>query len=255
MAAISMLLRADRIETDSRPRLILSSPSKKWPPRKTAYCQPNPIECSQTGFETMSLEWNDHTDRGGGGGRHYGISKTSKQSRARTMLRLADLEHSKNAVLHFLGAASSQESCGHAIDEFIGWCCSEPYLALNRTVVLRHRFFLEQKNLAPSAINVRLAAVRRLAYEASDTGLLSPDLAEESARREASKRISESFKMRSGRRGSSRVPRRVPHIQVPRAQSFRGHLPTIFHHLRHHSTIDHALKQRNVINFVCAADR
>ena len=32
-------------------------------------------------------------------------------------------------------------------------------------------------------------------------------------------------------------------------------LSTIFHHLRHHSTIDHALKQRDVINFVCAADR
>jgi integrase len=50
-------------------------------------------------------------------------------------------------------------------------------LAFNRTVVLRYRFFLEQNNLAPSTINVRLAAVRRLAYEAADTGLLSPDLA------------------------------------------------------------------------------
>jgi integrase len=30
---------------------------------------------------------------------------------------------------------------------------------------------------APSTINLRLAAVRRLAYEASDSGLLSPDLA------------------------------------------------------------------------------
>jgi hypothetical protein len=40
-----------------------------------------------------------------------------------------------------------------------------------------YRFFLEQKNFAPSTINVRLAAVRRLAYEASDTGLLSPELA------------------------------------------------------------------------------
>src|SRR5207244_7812045 len=102
--------------------------------------------------------------------------KTSKRSKARSMLRLADLEQSKNAVLHSLGAASSQESYGHAIDEFIGWYCSEPRLAFNRTVVLRYRFFLEQKNLAPSTINVRLAAVRRLAYEASDTGLLSTDL-------------------------------------------------------------------------------
>src|SRR5438132_6983865 len=68
--------------------------------------------------------------------------KTSKRSKARTMLRLADLEQSKNAVLHSLGAASSRESYGHAIDEFIGWYYSEPRLSFNRTVVLRYRFFL-----------------------------------------------------------------------------------------------------------------
>ena len=115
--------------------------------------------------------------------------KTAKRSKARSMLRLADLEQSKNAVLHSLGAASSQESYGHAIDEFIGWYCSEPRLAFNRTVVLRYRFFLEQKNLAPSTINVRLAAVRRLAYEASDTGLLSPDLAAGIRRVKGAKRL------------------------------------------------------------------
>ena len=93
------------------------------------------------------------------------------------MLGLPDLEQSKNAVLNSLTAESSQESYGHAIDEFIGWYCSEPRLPFNRTVVLRYRFFLEQRNLAPATINVRLAAVRRLAYEASDAGLLSPDLA------------------------------------------------------------------------------
>jgi hypothetical protein len=103
--------------------------------------------------------------------------KTSKPSKARRTLRLADLEQSKNAVLHSLGAASSQESYRHAIDEFISWYCSEPRLSFNRSVVLRYRFFLEQNSLAPSTINVRLAAVRRPAYEASDTGLLSPDLA------------------------------------------------------------------------------
>src|SRR5450759_1821764 len=75
--------------------------------------------------------------------------KTSKRSKARTMLRLADLEQSKNAVLHSLGAPSSQESYGHAIDEFIGWYCSEPRLSFNRTVVLRYRFFLEQKKPRP----------------------------------------------------------------------------------------------------------
>src|SRR5216684_8642286 len=115
--------------------------------------------------------------------------KTSKRSRAKTIFRLPDLEQSKNAVLNSLAAASSQESYGHAIDEFIGWYCSEPRLAFNRTVVLRYRFFLEQKNLAPSTINVRLAAVRRLAYEASDSGLLSPDLAAGIRRVKGAKRL------------------------------------------------------------------
>jgi site-specific recombinase XerD len=99
------------------------------------------------------------------------------------------LEQSKNAVIHSLGAASSQESYGHAINEFITWYCSEPRLAFNRTVVLSYRFFLEQKNLAPSTINVRLAAVRRLAYEASDTGLLSPELATGIRRVKGAKRL------------------------------------------------------------------
>jgi hypothetical protein len=55
-------------------------------------------------------------------------------------------------------------------------------MSFNRTVVLRYQFFLEQKNLAASTINVRLAAVRRLAYVASDSGLLRPDLAAGSRR-------------------------------------------------------------------------
>lgn len=73
--------------------------------------------------------------------------------------------------------------------EFIGWYCSEPRLAFNRSVVLRYRFFLEQKNLAPSTINVRLAAVRRLAHEAADTGLLSPELAAGIGRVKGAKRL------------------------------------------------------------------
>ena len=57
------------------------------------------------------------------------------------------------------------------------WYRSEPRLSFNRTVVLRYRMHLEARKLAPGAINLRLGAVRRLAYEASDCGLLSADLA------------------------------------------------------------------------------
>ena len=114
--------------------------------------------------------------------------KTAKRSKPKTILRLPDLEQSKNAVLNSL-PARSQVSYGHAIDEFICWYCSEPRLAFNRSVVLRYRFFLEQNNLAPAIINVRLAAVRRLAYEAADTGLLSPELAAGIRRVKGAKRL------------------------------------------------------------------
>jgi site-specific recombinase XerD len=115
--------------------------------------------------------------------------KRSKVRCTKKVLRIPDLEHSKHAVLNSLPAKTSQESYEHAIDEFISWYCSEPRLAFNRTVVLRYRFFLEQKNLASSTINVRLAAVCRLAYEAADTGLLSPELAAGIARVKGAKRL------------------------------------------------------------------
>jgi hypothetical protein len=50
-------------------------------------------------------------------------------------------------------------------------------LAFNKHVVLRYRIELESRQLAPATINLRLAVVRRLAHEAADTGLLSPELA------------------------------------------------------------------------------
>ena len=118
------------------------------------------------------------------------MAKSRKKGRSpKKVLRIPDLEHLKHAVINSLPAKASQESYEYAIDEFISWYCSEPRLALNRTVVLRYRFYLEQKNLAPSTINVRLAAVRRLAYEASDSGLLSPELAAGIARVKGAKRL------------------------------------------------------------------
>jgi hypothetical protein len=96
-----------------------------------------------------------------------------KKNRPKTKLGIPDLEHSKTAVLRSLGSPDSRRGYRHAIDEFVAWYCSEPRLAFNKTVVLRYRFHLEQRGLAPATINVRMADVRRLGYEAADSGLLS----------------------------------------------------------------------------------
>jgi len=99
------------------------------------------------------------------------MAKSKHKRTPKTALKLPDLEQSKSAVMNSLTSASSKRSYDHAIREFIDWYCSEPRLAFNRTVVTRYRIALEQHPYAPSTINLRLAAIRRLAYEASDCGV------------------------------------------------------------------------------------
>jgi site-specific recombinase XerD len=106
------------------------------------------------------------------GKRGRGRKSSPKQS-----LDLPDLDQAKSAVLNSLPSKESQRGYRHAMDEFVAWYCSEPRLSFNRAVVTRYRIHLESRQLAPGTINGRLAAVRRLAYEAADSGLLSLDLA------------------------------------------------------------------------------
>jgi site-specific recombinase XerD len=109
--------------------------------------------------------------------RGHARKNAAKPKRPKTKLGLPDLDHSKSAVLDSLRSRESKRGYRHAIDEFIQWYCSEPRLSFSKVVVTRYRIFLENRNLAAGTINGRLAAVRRLAYEAADAGLLSPELA------------------------------------------------------------------------------
>jgi site-specific recombinase XerD len=105
------------------------------------------------------------------------MKKKLLSRKPKRILRLPDLDNAKTAVLNTLGSPESQRAYRFAIEDFVTWYCSEPRLAFNKTVVLRYRLQLEARHLSASTINVRLAAVRRLAYEAADSGLLSPELA------------------------------------------------------------------------------
>ena len=66
-------------------------------------------------------------------------SKSKPKSAPKRVLRVPDLDHTKLAVLNTLGSPQSQRAYGIAIDDFIGWYCSEPRIAFNKTVVLRYR--------------------------------------------------------------------------------------------------------------------
>src|ERR1700722_13136988 len=94
----------------------------------------------------------------------------NRKTRLNSRLGLPDLENTKIAVIVSLRSFESQRSYRHSIDEFVGWYCSAHRLSLNRSVVLRYRLHLEDRRFAAGTINVKLTAVRRLAYEAADSG-------------------------------------------------------------------------------------
>jgi hypothetical protein len=106
-----------------------------------------------------------------------GEKSRARRSSPKHNLSLPDLDQARSAVLNSLPSRESQRGYRHAIDEYIAWYCSEPRPSFNKTVVTRYRIHLDSHQLAPGTINGRLAAVRRLAYQAADSGLLSLDLA------------------------------------------------------------------------------
>lgn len=116
-------------------------------------------------------------------------SKANRKRTPKHILKLPDLEQSNSAVLNSLTSRSSQRTYDHAIRGFIEWYCSDPRLAFNKTVVTRYRINLEQQHYASTTINLRLAAIRSLAYEAADCGLLSADLAAGIRRVKGAKRL------------------------------------------------------------------
>jgi integrase len=91
-------------------------------------------------------------------------------------------------VLDGIPSRHTRRAYAQALEEFIIWFRDEPNRIFNKATVQKYRAQLEYKGLAPSSINVRLSAIRRLALEAADNGLLSPDLAAGISRAKGSKR-------------------------------------------------------------------
>src|SRR6266542_5374172 len=116
--------------------------------------------------------------------RREGVSRANASTRRRAKrLNRGSLTHDRGRVTgdsELRDAALLRSLTGGVEatgDETEAKTTKEERLALNRIVVLRYRSHLESRQLAPGTINLRLGAVRRLAYEAADCGLLSADLA------------------------------------------------------------------------------
>src|ERR1700680_3097931 len=63
------------------------------------------------------------------------------------------------------------------LDEFFEWYGREPRPGFTKATVSAWRVAVEARGLGSISINVRITAVRKLAVEAADNGLLAPELA------------------------------------------------------------------------------
>ena len=82
----------------------------------------------------------------------------------------------KALVLDSVSSPHTRRVYNLALDEFISWYRSEPQPGFSKATVAAWRTSLESRNLGSSSINIRLSAIRKLAAEASDNGLLAPEL-------------------------------------------------------------------------------
>lgn len=92
-------------------------------------------------------------------------------------------------VLDAVGSDRTRRDYGRALNDFIVWYQSEGQTALNKAAVNAHVAALKAKGVTPASINQRLSAIRKLAREAADNGLIDHGAAEAIARAEGVKQL------------------------------------------------------------------
>ena len=83
----------------------------------------------------------------------------------------------RSLVIDSVSAPNSKRAYGRAVDNFLVGHQQQNPGPFSKAVLQAYRAGLEQRGLAPATINVHLSALRRLAAEAADNGLLDPDIA------------------------------------------------------------------------------
>src|ERR1700693_5101220 len=83
----------------------------------------------------------------------------------------------KSLVLDSVSSPITKRVYNLGLDEFFAWFGQEPRPGFTKATVSAWRVALEARGLGSVSINVRITAVRKLAVEAADNGLLAPELA------------------------------------------------------------------------------
>jgi site-specific recombinase XerD len=83
----------------------------------------------------------------------------------------------KAMVLDSVSSPITKRVYNMALEEFLAWFREAPRPGFTKATVSAWRVSLEERRLGSSSIIIRMSAIRKLAAEAADNGLLDPELA------------------------------------------------------------------------------
>jgi site-specific recombinase XerD len=92
--------------------------------------------------------------------------------------KIAQWQKLKMLVLDSVSSPITKRVYNMALDEFYGWFQQAPRPGFTKATVSAWRVSLEARGLGSSSIIIRMSAIRKLAGEAADNGLLAPELAQ-----------------------------------------------------------------------------
>src|SRR5205085_7922176 len=130
--------------------------------------------------------------------------------------RAGEWDRLKALVLNSVSSPITRRVYNMALDEFIAWFKEAPRPGFSKATVSAWRVSLEARKLGSSSIIIRMSAIRKLAAEAADNGLLDPELAAGIARVKSAKCVG----VRTGNWLSARQAQAL--INAPDTTTLRG---------------------------------
>src|SRR6201993_631240 len=103
--------------------------------------------------------------------------------------KIAQWEKLKALVLDSVSSPITKRVYNMALNEFLAWFQQAPRPGFTKAAVSAWRVSLEARKLGSSSIIIRMSAIRKLAAEAADNGLLAPELAAGIARVRSAKSV------------------------------------------------------------------
>ncbi len=89
-----------------------------------------------------------------------------------TIIPTTNIQPVLSLVLDGLTSEHSKRAYGKALADFLAWHQAAGKPGLSKATVQRYKSVLQDSHLSPASVNLRMSAIRKLAQEAADNGLV-----------------------------------------------------------------------------------